>query len=383
MINGVQTEQETNPKTVVRNVPVSNEKLLKEFVQLERRLIGTNPCFVSEIDSNIMKRLGGRSAFFSDVKHALFIASDGIQDVARCAALINRRYQQAKGEALGFIGYFAARPDAASEVSAMLDQAEAWLREQNVSRVIAPHNGSFLLGFGLLTTAFEEKPVFPLGWHPPYYKEYFQNSGYHPTYPFWSYIVDFSSKKYRMAAQSTLRNKAVKILPINKKKWDVDLEKYRKLINETFKEEWEAHPHTSEEFHELFDPFKSVGDSGLLLMAEVKGMLAGFCWGVPDWNPILCSFKGKMGPLQIIKFILNGRRYKRAGLVGIGVLPEYRGTGVAQSLAITLYKRFEDKGLKEAFYFQVNESNTRSRRFAESIGGTGRILYHCFDKNLK
>lgn len=382
MINGVQTEQEISPKTVVRNVPVSNEKLLKEFVELERRLIGTNPCFVSEIDSNIMKRLGGRSAFFSDVKHALFIASDGTQDVARCAALINRRYQQAKDEAVGFIGYFAAAPNAASEVRAMFDRAEAWLREQNVNRVIAPHNGSFLLGFGLLTTAFEEGPMFPLGWHPPYYKEDFQNSGYHPTYPFWSYIVDFSSEKYRMAAQSALRNKVIKIRSINKKDWDADLGKYRQLINETFREEWEAHPHTSEEFHELFDPFKSAGDSRLLLMAEVEGRLAGFCWGMPDWNPLFRSFNGKMGLVQMTKFIFKARRYKKAGLLGIGVLPEYRGKGVAQALAITLYKRFEERGLKEAFYYLVNESNTRSRRFAESMGGTGRILYHCFDKNL-
>ena len=382
MVNGVQTEEETTHSAVVRKIPISNRKLLKEFVELERKLIGANPLFVSEIDSDIFKRLAGQSAFFSDMEHALFIASDGTQDKARCAALINRRYQQAKDEALGFIGYFAAAPDAASQVRAMLDQAEAWFREQNVSRVIAPYNGSFLIGLGLLTTAFEEEPMFPSGWHPPYYKEYLQNSGYHPTYPFWCYIVDFSSENYRMVAQRALRDKAVKILTINKKDWDADLDKYRKLINETFKEEWEVHPHTSEEFHELFDPFKSVADPWLLLMAEVEERLAGFCWGLPDWNPIFRSFKGKMGPIQIIKLMFKAKSYNRAGLEAIGVLPDYRGTGVAQALAITLYKRFEERGLKKAFYYPVNDSNTGSRRFAESMGGTGRVLYHCYDKSL-
>ena len=94
------------------------------------------------------------------------------------------------------------------------------------------------------------------------------------------------------------------------------------------------------------------------------------------------SFKGKMGAIQIIKFMLKAKRYNRAGLVAIGVLPDYRGTGVAQALATKLYKRFEEKGLKEALYYPVNESNTRSRRFAESMGGTGRVMYHCYDKNL-
>jgi len=383
MGNGIQTAGNTAHSAVVRKVPISNRALLKEFVGLERKFIGANPLFVSEIDSDIVKRLGGQSAFFSDIKHALFIASDGSQDKARCAALINHRYQKAKDdEALGFIGYFAAAPDAASEVRAMLYEAEAWLREQNVSRIIVPHNGSCFLGFGLLTTAFEEEPMFPFGWHPPYYKEYLQNSGYHPTYPFWCYIVDFSSENYRIAAQRALRNKAVKVLPINKKKWDADLDKYGKLINETWKEEWEVHPHTSEEFHELFRPLKWVGDPRLLLMAEVKEGLAGFCWGMGDWNPIFRSFKGKMGPIQIFKSIFKAKVYDRAGLLGIGVLPEYRGTGVAQALAITLYKRFEERGLRKAFYYLVNESNTRSRRFAESIGGTGRVMYHCYDKTL-
>ncbi len=64
MVNGVQTEKETTHSAVVRKIPISNGKLLKEFVELERKLIGANPLFVSEIDSDIFKRLGGQSAFF-------------------------------------------------------------------------------------------------------------------------------------------------------------------------------------------------------------------------------------------------------------------------------------------------------------------------------
>jgi len=76
-------------------------------------------------------------------------------------------------------------------------------------------------------------------------------------------------------------------------------------------------------------------------------------------------------------------RYNSGGLTWIGVLPGFRGKGVAQSLTITLYRRFQEKGLKEASYMCVNESNMPSRRFAEVMGGTGRALYHCYDKTLK
>ena len=79
--------------------------------------------------------------------------------------------------------------------------------------------------------------------------------------------------------------------------------------------------------------------------------------------------------------MLGARRYRRAGLLGIGALPAYQGTGLAQRLAIALYSRYE-RGLKEAFYYPVNEENARSRNFAESQGGTGRVLAHCYDKRL-
>jgi ribosomal protein S18 acetylase RimI-like enzyme len=118
------------------------------------------------------------------------------------------------------------------------------------------------------------------------------------------------------------------------------------------------------------------------LIAEVDGEPAGFCIGMPDYTPIFRSFKGKMGPLQIARFLFSARRYKRAGLLAIGVLPKFRGQGVARALALNLYRYYESKALTGAFYYPVNDHNVASRRFAESIGGKGRILYHCFEKRI-
>jgi GNAT superfamily N-acetyltransferase len=382
MDNIQQTNGQDAVGALVQQVPFSEIKSLRGFVGLERKLVGSNPLYIPEISKDMCKRLAGHSPFYSDMQHALFVVSDGKSDKARCAALINRRYQKVKDESVGFIGHFCAVPEAETQVRALLEQAEAWLQERNVDRVIAPYNGSVFLGMGLLTAAFDEEPMFPFGWHPPYYQPYLQNSGYHATYPLWFYTVDFSSEKYRAVAQGVLENKSVNVRPIDKKNWDTDLETYRNVLNESFREEWEFHPFTSEEFQAFFGAMKPVLDPRLMLMAEVDGKSAGVCWGLPDWNQMFRSFNGKFGPLQVIRLMFGAGRYHRAGLVLIGVLQDYRGTGVAQALAITLYKTYQEKGLKEAAYMCVNESNLRSRRFAESMGGTGRVLYHCYDKSL-
>ena len=165
-------------QTNVREIPATDGEGLKSFVALERRWVGTNPQYVSQIDADVIKGLSGRSAFFSEMEHVLFTTSNGGRDVARCAALINRRYQKATNVKRGFIGWFNALPGEDTAVRAI------------------------------------------------------------------------------------------------------------------------------------------------------------------------------------------------------------RGTGLAHALAVALYRRYEDRGFKEAFYYPVNEENSRSRKFAESMGGTGRVLAHCYDKRL-
>jgi GNAT superfamily N-acetyltransferase len=366
----------------VREISTTDTSGLKRFAALERQLASSHPLFVSEIDADVIKRLSGESEFFSEMEHALFVASNGNQDLARCTAKINRRYQRAKNEAVGFIGHFAAAADSQVPVQAMFEQAEAWLKTRGVTRIIAPYNGAAILGTGLLTTAFDEEPMFPLLWHPPYYAQYFVSCGYQPTYPIWCYTIDFTSDKYRASRQRAAENRAVTVRPISKKHWNQDVERFRHLLNETFEEEWEFHPYTSEECHEFFDPLKPVLDARQMLIGEIDGKPAGWCLGFPDWNPLFRSFKGKLGPLQIIKLMLKAGSYSRAGLLGIGVLAEYKGNGLAHALAIALYRRYEERGLKKAFYYPVNEVNTRSRKFAESMGGTGRLMYHSYDKRL-
>ena len=368
--------------TTVREASTTDARALKSFVTLERHWVGSNPLFVPEIDADVIKGLSGRSEFFSEMEHALFVASNGGRDVARCAALVNHKYQKAKNEHVGFIGYFAAVPGEELGVRAMFEQSEAWLRDRGVARVIAPFNGAAILGIGVRSAAYDEEPMFPFGWQPPYYAEYLAAMGYKPTYPLWYYTIDFASEKYRAAKRRASERKGVLVRPINKKRWERELETFRVLLNESFKDEWEFHPHTNGEFHEFFDPLKPVLDPRQMLIGEVEGEPAGFCLGMPDWSPLFRSFKGKLGLIQIIRLMLGAGRYRRAGLLGIGALPAYRGTGLAQSLAIALYRRYEERGLKEAFYYPVNELNARSRNFAESMGGTGRILAHCYDKRL-
>jgi hypothetical protein len=56
--------------------------------------------------------------------------------------------------------------------------------------------------------------------------------------------------------------------------------------------------------------------------------------------------------------------------------------GLSKAIAMKLYGYHEALGLKSSLYYPVNESNMDSRGFAESIGGTGRLMHQVYDKLL-
>ncbi|MGH2954190.1 MAG: GNAT family N-acetyltransferase [Solirubrobacterales bacterium] len=366
----------------VRQVAPESKRERRRFVALEQELFGSEPLFVPEIESDVDKRLAGRSPFYEEIEHTLFLAGDG-RDLARCAAFLNRRWQRDKGEDAGFIGYFAAAPEAATgEVGEMLAAAEGWLAERGARRVIAPFNGATFHGMSTQTDAFDEEPVFPFPWQPPHYPALLEAAGYRPTYPFWIFEIDLGSERYRATSRRALADARCEVRPLDKKRWDAEVEALRSIFNETFRDEWEFHAMTSAEFREFFDQLKPVLDRRQFLFAEVDGEVAGFCFGLPDWTPMFRSFGGRMGPLQIVRFMLRARRFDRAGLISIGVRDSQRGKHIGHTLAATLYRRYEELGLARAFYYPVNDANLASRRFAESFGGRGRILYTAYDKPL-
>ena len=156
----------------------------------------------------------------------------------------------------------------------------------------------------------------------------------------------------------------------------------RRALNEGMRDEWEFQQYEREETLELFGPFKPIWDPRMLVFAEVDGALAGVAVGWPDWTPLFRSLHGRAGPIATLKVLRNWRKMERAGLQGIAVLPEFRGRGIGAALLARFFAGLEEMGFSGSLYFYVNEENRRSRRLAESFGGDGRVLYHCYDKPL-
>ena len=365
----------------VRALDRTDRRAVRRFVRLERDLNVGHPLYWAEPERDLVKRLSGRSPTGEVLELQLLVAGDG-RPRARCAAVVNRRWQEDNGHRAGGVGYLAAAEDAQAEVAEMLGRAEVWLVERGCDRAVAPFNGGALQGLGLLTDAYDESPMFPMPWHPRYYVGYLEASGYGPRYPLWVYEVDFSTDAYRDAARRALSDPMCRVRPIDKKRWKQDLGLMGELVNQGFRDEWELYDYSPEEWAEVWAPFKPVFDPRCVLFAEVEGEPAGVCLAFLDWTPLARAAKGKLGPRAAFRFLRQAKRAPRAGVLGISVLPAWQGRGIGRTLLASMYSGLENLGYERGLYYYVNDDNTRSRRLAESFGGQGRVLYTCYDKPL-
>lgn len=351
---------------------------VEDFVALEREMIGSHRFYVPGGEREIVRRLSGRSKLHRDVSAALFVAGRS----ARAAAFVNERYQRWHGEAVGFVGYFAAAERAGSATADVLGACEQWLRAHACTRVIAPYNANELGGTGVRTAAFDEPPMYPFQWSPPWFPEQLDAAGYRPTYPWLWYTTDLRAPTFAARVRRTLNDAPCEIRRLERKRWREELESFMTLCNAAFAREWEYHPSTIDEFDEVYTPFRNIFDRAQFLFARDGGRAVGVCVGVADFNETLRRLGGRTGPVSALRFTLGVRRPREAGLVMIAVLPEYHGRGVGRALVARLYRRYVQLRLRRAHYYLVSERNAASRALAESFGGTGRVLYHTFDKPL-
>lgn len=365
----------------VSYISPNSENELQSFLLFDRNFMNSMPHYIPDLDADLLANFSGKSKQFSEMQFQLFMVDDGGQPIARCCAIINHRYQNAKKASVGSIGYFAALPGYQEQVCELIKAAEDWLADRGVTEVLAPFNGSALLGVGLMSSYYDEEPMYPFKWQPGYYYNYFAMNGYQVVQNLLFYTIHFSSPEYlktkELSAPSGLR-----IRPLDKDHWDDDVEVFKELFNQCFKNEWQFHPYTLEEFLDFFEPMKQLLDMRQILIAEVDYKPVGIVMGLPDLNPALRMAKGKMNGSSAETLAKNAVNFKRAGIIAVGVLPEYRGMKIAKLLVSNVFQFYESKGLKSAFYYPVNLCNYESRLFAQSMGGIGKEMFHCLSKQI-
>jgi len=328
-----------------------------------------------------------RNPFFQHAEAEYFVAWGADRRVVgRIAAIKNDahgREHPNEGD-VGFFGLFESVDDQAV-ADALVDAAGSWLRSRGLGVIRGPMNFSTNDDCGLLVDGFDTPPVVMMPHNPRYYARLLEGAGFAKAMDLLAYQGGHETVPVRLreAAAKLAERYRIALRPLDMKHFWRDVELVKQLYNQAWEKNWGFIPMTEAEMNHLARQLKPVVVADLIVFAYIADRLVGFAIALPDFNVALRSNRsGRLFPLGLVRILWNKRKIRRARVITLGVLPEYRRTGVDALMYEWIWSHALALGLPWGESSWILETNAAMRNALERIGFTLYKTYRVYDRRL-
>ncbi|GBQ84158.1 GNAT family N-acetyltransferase [Asaia krungthepensis] len=333
----------TDADLIVR--PVLTRKELKAFIRLPRVLYKGMPGYVAPLDMEQNDLLDPkRNGIYRHASVRCFIAWRGNEPVGRISAVVDAKALEAWDEKIGWFGALDALPEH-EIVRALLDTAEAWLRDQGMARMRGPVTLGYHGESGLMIDGHMEDPMIGTPWHPPALGPILEALGLEPTRDLLTFKLDLTDdlddRHIVPGAMKPGEGKLgdVTVSHLSKKEITAQGEVLRSLYNDAWAGTYNFVPLQSYEMEGLIEQLKLVLRPEHYVQIDHAGEPAAMALVVPNIFDIARGIDGAPSPLGWVKLgaRLVGHRFESARVILLGVSHKVRGTvlgALMPSLAI-------------------------------------------------
>ncbi len=357
----------------------------RSFIELPYRLYRGNPQWVAPFRSDMQSLLDPDvHPFHQHSETALFVAEKDRRIVGRITAHVDHLYEERWDRETGFFGFFESEDDP-SITSALMEVAGQWLRERGKRVMMGPFNWSMNQECGTLVDGFDKPPVVMMTYNPPSYPTLLEQAGLSKAKDLYAYWMDDPEqvpprlqRGYDLVSKR--RNITYRMLDMSRFAEDVELG--RKLYNEAWADNWGEVPATEAEFRYLAKELKQIIRPELVFFAYVDGKLAGFSLSVPDANVALHKAHGRLFPIGIFRILATMRSIPHMRVITLGVLKEYRLSGVDVVLYYATFTHGRAIGINTGEMSWILEDNYPMRNAIERFGGQHYKTYRIYQKAL-
>lgn len=338
--------------------------LLARFLDLPSRIHRGNPHWIPPFRESVRAQLKESAPFRQHGEMIHFVATEGKEPVARCAAVINRRYD----EGLGFVGYFEAI-DRYEASEAVLSAAVDWLQSKGVTIIRGPLNTSTYFPYRFMTEGFEHGAFFLEPYNPAHYPAHWERFGFRSCCSYMSAIVDSAAcaaeikREYDRSMAAGYRSR-----PFDRDRFEQELRLMYDLSSVIFRDSWMWKPISFEEFRGLYAGMKGIMDPELCHFLFEGETPVGFVFGLPDYGPAIRAMNGSQSPLAKLRFLMKRHETPVALLKTFGVVPGRRNGSLALALCYLMHEAAARKGYARTVHALMREDNT-SLRMSRRFGG--------------
>ena len=363
---------------------------LRRFIDLPYRLHARDPLWVPPLRRDVESLLSReKNPFFEHAEAEYFLAERGGDVVGRIAAISNRLHNETHEDRVGFFGFFESIDDRAV-AGALLDAAAAWCRERGHDVLRGPASFSVNDECGLLVDGFDTPPTLMMPHNPRHYVPLIEGAGFTKARDLWVYqggsMAGYVPVPERLARGTELirQRMGITIRPLDMSRFEAEVERIKELYNAAWEKNWGFVPMTDHEIDHLAEQFKPVVIPELVPIAEKDGKMIGFGIALPDLNVVFQRHRsGRLFPMIFdLLWSLKARRIRRARILLLGILPEYRGRGVDAMLYHWIWTRSGERGIYWGEAGWILEDNPAMNAGLEKMTFTVYKTYRLYDRPL-
>jgi hypothetical protein len=310
---------------------VINPAMLKNFINLPWKIYKNYPNWVPPLISEIKKKLDTRiHPFFKHSNVGLFLAYRDDRVVGRVASIVDYSHNSFHKDKTGFFGMFECFEDY-NCAHALLEAVRRKLIFNGMKLIRGPVNLSMNDECGFLIEGFNSPPVFMMTYNPEYYLDFMERWGMVKAKDLYAYLnegIIQTPKRLDKIAERVRHKLNVTIRPLNMKRFKEEVDKIKHIYNTAWEKNWGFVPMTDAEMDFLAADLKKIVIPQLILLAEINERPVGISVTVPNYNEALIHMNGRMDPISIIKLLYYRKKIKGLRSLIMGVLKEYRSTGL-------------------------------------------------------
>jgi len=365
-------------------VPVHDGRGLERFIAFPYDHYRGHPLWVPQLRMDVRTLLSPKkNPFFRHAEVQCFVGRSDGRTVGRIAAIKNDAHNREHSDRVGFYGFFESVDDQAV-ATALFDAAAGWLRQRGFDTMRGPMNPSVNDDCGLLVQGFETPPALMMPYNAPSYVALHERYGFRKAKDLIALESTSSQVPERLtrAAHLLAERKGITLRRLDMKRFAAEVELVKALYNEAWEKNWGFVPLTDAEIDHLAKQLKPVVVPDLVCFAERGGKVIGFGVALPDLNVALKhNPSGRLFP-GIVKLLWHSRHIARIRVMLLGVLKEYRSTGVDALMYHWIWEKATTKGYHWAEAGWILEDNAPMLNAALRLGFNPYKTYRIYDKAL-
>ena len=360
----------------IEKIDTDNKSQAKRFVEFYYKLYEDCPQWVPPLYMDAYLPLNRKKhPFFQHSEADFFLAVRDGEVVGRICAGENKPFNEYhKTKKAQF--YFFDAIDDLEVARALFDTVFDWARARGLDTLIGPKGLSPFDGYGILIEGFEQRQMMTMmNYNYDYYPKLVEALGFEKEVDFVScYLPSEAFKipeRVERIAQRVLARGNLWVKHFKSKKELVSwAQRIGETYNRTFIHNWEYYPFSQGDIDYAVQNVFMVADPQLIKLIMHGDDIVGFLFAFPDVSAALQRAKGRLFPFGLVDLLLEMKRAKTVSGNGMGVLPEFQGTGGNALLYYEMGKTMLDfKQFEHIEMTQVAETTRQMRADLKNLNG--------------